>query len=51
MSGKMSSAARNTEIGDTNGRNSVLAALHTLPAGQRSLLVAARQVDLDAEWD
>jgi|SRR5205807_6626205 len=36
---------------DAAGRAAVLAALRSLPAGQRSLLVAARKVEPDAEWD
>jgi len=36
---------------DAAGRAAVLAALRSLPAGQRSLLVAARNVDPDAVWD
>jgi hypothetical protein len=36
---------------DAAGRASVLTALRSLPAGQRSLLVAARNVEPDAVWD
>lgn len=36
---------------DAAGRAAVLAALRALPTGQRSLLVAARNVEADAEWD
>jgi len=36
---------------DAAGRAAVLAALQTLPRGQRSLLVAARRVEPDAVWD
>jgi len=36
---------------DAAGRAAVLAALRSLPAGQRSLLVAARKVEPDADWD
>ena len=36
---------------DAAGRAAVLAALRSLPAGQRSLLVAARDVEPDAAWD
>ncbi len=36
---------------DAAGRAAVLAALRSLPAGQRSLLVAARNVEPDAVWD
>ena len=36
---------------DATGRAAVLAALRSLPAGQRSLLVAARNVEPDAVWD
>ena len=36
---------------DAAGRAAVLAALEVLPRGQRSLLVAARNVEPDAAWD
>jgi hypothetical protein len=36
---------------DAAGRAAVLAALRSLPAGQRSLFVAARNVEPDAVWD
>jgi hypothetical protein len=36
---------------DAAGRASVLTALRSLPAGQRALLVAARNVEPDAVWD
>lgn len=36
---------------DAAGRAAVLAALRALPAGQRSLAVAARTVEPDAVWD
>lgn len=36
---------------DAAGRAAVLATLRSLPADQRSLLVAARKVEPDAEWD
>jgi hypothetical protein len=36
---------------DAAGRAAVLAALRALPRGQRSLLVAARNVEPDATWD
>ena len=36
---------------DAAGRAAVLAARRSLPAGQRSLLVAARIVEPDAAWD
>ena len=36
---------------DAAGRAEVLEALQALPAGQRSLLAAARQVDPEAVWD
>lgn len=36
---------------DAAGRKAVLAALAALPAGNRALLAAARQVEPDAEWD
>jgi len=36
---------------DAAGRAAVLAVLRALPAGERSLLVAARNVEPDATWD
>jgi hypothetical protein len=36
---------------DAEGRKAVLSALVTLPAGKRALLIAAQQVEPDAEWD
>ena len=36
---------------DAAGRAAVLAALRALPTGQRSLLVAVRNVEPDATWD
>jgi hypothetical protein len=36
---------------DSGGRTAVLAVLRALPAGQRSLVVAANKVEPDAAWD
>lgn len=36
---------------DAQGRADVLAALLSLPKGERMLLTAARQIDPEAQWD
>jgi hypothetical protein len=47
----LTSIAELASYHDAAGRDEVLAALRALPAGQRRLFTAARQVDPDGAWD